>query len=324
VNGVACLYDAVDQRFLYPTNAGISGTIVPHGPASVAAGPESEAVELRLGVAGACILDDTLAVYVTSPIARELPLAAYGGDSYGGIAPTNWAASVDCGAITNARIVEIPVATLPAGARYVRFCADGVCWSPTIDLTNCVITGPRVFIQQVDVGSYSVSLAGQLYGDTTNVTLSALVANAGEANATNFPCAVNINADGAFTMTVYMLNTGRSYDITVLPNGRHDSAGTLSITTLPAADAVWEFGPAIGATLVDDQVVLNFAATTQAMDIVMAAGLTTVGNNTNEALAKPSQTQAVRLAYGRVLQEFLMMRRGAAEQAGETGLFPCF
>ena len=43
-----------------------------------------------------------------------------------------------------------------------------------------------------------------------------------------------------------------------------------------------------------------------------------------EALAKPSQTQAVRLAYGRVLQEFLMMRRGAAEQAGETGLFPCF
>ena len=45
---------------------------------------------------------------------------------------------------------------------------------------------------------------------------------------------------------------------------------------------------------------------------------------TGEALAKPSQTQAVRLAYGRVLQEFLMMRRGAAEQAGETGLFPCF
>ena len=43
-----------------------------------------------------------------------------------------------------------------------------------------------------------------------------------------------------------------------------------------------------------------------------------------EALAKPSRTQAVRLASGRFFAGFSMMRRGAAEQPGETGLFPCF
>ncbi|MGI6100338.1 MAG: hypothetical protein ACOYD3_11380, partial [Kiritimatiellia bacterium] len=44
---------------------------------------------------------------------------------------------------------------------------------------------------------------------------------------------------------------------------------------------------------------------------------------TSEALAKPSRTQAVRLASGRFFAGFSMMRRGAAEQPGETGLFPC-
>ena len=44
----------------------------------------------------------------------------------------------------------------------------------------------------------------------------------------------------------------------------------------------------------------------------------------DEALAKPSRSQAVRLASGRFFAGFSMMRRGAAEQPGETGLFPCF
>ena len=47
-------------------------------------------------------------------------------------------------------------------------------------------------------------------------------------------------------------------------------------------------------------------------------------NHIAEALAKPSRTQAVRLASGRFFAGFSMMRRGAAEQPGETGLFPCF
>ena len=99
------------------------------------------------------------------------------------------------------------------------------------------------------------------------------------------------------------------------------TAGSLAVdldaATITAAD-----GDAVTTWANDGTLGASFDALAGTTGAVFTNNLH--GRKALEALAKPSQTQAVRLAYGRVLQEFLMMRRGAAEQAGETGLFPCF
>lgn len=270
----------IDHTFLYPTNAGkvSAGDPVPHGPATVTAGPVTR-VNARLEVAGACLLNNMLAVNVTASFSDEVPLVACCGDAYGGLTPADWPASVDCGTIAGVRIVEIPVSSLPPGTQYVRFCADDICWSPIIDLSTCVITGPRVFIEQVESGNFSVSLAGRLYGDSAGVTLSARAALSGDASATEFPSVSSVNEDGTFTITIYQLNSSRSYDIAVLPNELADSAGTTTVTTLPPADIPWRYGASVGVVEDGDQAVLSFAPTSEAMDIVMLTGLTTVGDS---------------------------------------------